>query len=347
MKKLLLILCLYVNYIFALDDVEFSKFITKNSLNFELLKSPPSKIYASNPTLLYLLYALDSSRIIGSNFEWNQHEKPYLKKDVLELPVVGGFFGQGKIPNIEMLLSLDPELILLSASSKNIKNMVNIFGSIKKPMLYLKSTTLEDYIISLEILGRVIKKEKRANKLIDHARESLAFSQKLQESIERTGIKKPSVYYAQESDGLSTECEGSPHSAIISLSGGIEAHKCKDIASGYGRVKVSFEQVLAYNPDVILIYDQDFYKKIYSDPKWSLLKAVKNHRAYYIPRAPFSWFDRPPSFMRFLGIKWLANILHKELAKVDIKTETREFYRLFLELELSEDEIVKILGDTI
>ncbi|MDL0089595.1 hypothetical protein [Campylobacter gastrosuis] len=44
-------------------------------------------------------------------------------------------------------------------------------------------------------------------------------------------------------------------------------HKC-GILSEYGRVGVSFEQVLAYNPDVILVYQRQFFDEIFNDKKW-------------------------------------------------------------------------------
>ena len=71
-----------------------------------------------------------------------------------EQPVVGGFFGQGKIPNVEMLLRLNPELILVNVSSRNTKKMSEVFGSIKKPMLYLSATKLEDYLTGLKFWAK-------------------------------------------------------------------------------------------------------------------------------------------------------------------------------------------------
>lgn len=344
LKKILISLLVCLNFAFAMSSSEIDQFISQNSRDFEILTKEPTRVYASNPTLLYLLYALAPEKISGVNFEWNDYERPYLKDYVLTQPVVGGFFGQGKIPNVEMLLRLDPELILVNASSKNVKKMTEIFGSIKKPMLYLSGTSLEDYLKSWQILGKVLNREQRAKELIDYAQNSINLSGKINEYLKTNNIKKLRIYYAQGSDGLSTECEGSQHAILIPLSGAEVVHKCEKESSAYGRVKVSFEQVLKYQPDMILVYERDFYDKIYSDPKWALLDAVKNKKVYYIPREPFSWFDRPPSFMRFLGIKWLINLAYPEAFKFDIVSEAREFYKLFLGLELNDEQIGKILG---
>jgi len=48
--------------------------------------------------------------------------------------------------------------------------------------------------------------------------------------------------------------------------------------------------------------------------------------------------------MRFLGPKWLISLTYPEAFKFDIVSETREFYKLFLDLELTDTQIYKILG---
>ena len=169
-KKIILFFFAFLGFCFAMTPEQIKDYIAQNSENIAQLQGTPSKIYASSPPLLYMLYALDPAKISGTNFEWNDYERPYVNKEVQEQPVVGGFFGQGKIPNIEMLLRLNPDLILVNASSRNTKKMSEVFGSIKKPMLYLSATKLEDYLDGFEILGEVTGKKERAAQLISYAR---------------------------------------------------------------------------------------------------------------------------------------------------------------------------------
>ena len=345
-KKIILSFFAFLGFCFAMTLEQIKDYIAQNSENIAQLQGTPSKIYASSPPLLYMLYALDPAKISGSNFEWNDYERPYVKKEVQEQPVVGGFFGQGKIPNVEMLLRLNPELILVNASSRNTKKMSEVFGSIKKPMLYLSATKLEDYLDGFEILGEVTGKQERAVRLVNYAKESLNLTAQIEEYIKKNNLQKVKIYYAQGGDGLATECEGSWHATLIERAGAQNVHKCSEDpnAKSFGRVKISFEQLVKYDPDVILVYEKELFDKIYGDPKWRLLGAVKNKKAYYIPREPFSWFDRPPSFMRFLGLKWLVNLIYPEAFKFDMVRETCEFYKLFLDLELTDAQIYKILG---
>ena len=267
-KKIILFFFAFLGFCFAMTPEQIKDYIAQNSENMEKLQGAPSKIYASSPPLLYMLYALDPAKISGTNFEWNAFERPYVKKEVQEQPVVGGFFGQGKIPNAEMLLRLNPDLILVNASSRNTKKMSEVFGSIKKPMLYLSATKLEDYLDGFEILGEITGKQERAACLISYAKESLNLTSQVEEYIKKNNLQKIKIYYAQGGDGLATECKGSWHATLIERAGAQNVHKCSEDpnAKSFGRVKISFEQLVRYDPDVILIYEKELFDKIYGDP---------------------------------------------------------------------------------
>ncbi|HEX9022661.1 MAG TPA: hypothetical protein VF799_02365, partial [Geobacteraceae bacterium] len=62
-----------------------------------------------------------------------------------------------------------------------------------------------------------------------------------------------------------------------------------------------------------------------------------------IPDQPLNWFDRPPSFMRFIGLKWVMNLLYPDHYRIDTVKEAREFYRLFLGVEVSDGEMKVII----
>jgi iron complex transport system substrate-binding protein len=93
----------------------------------------------------------------------------------------------------------------------------------------------------------------------------------------------------------------------------------------------------------MIVQEKMFYDKINTLPIWSNINAVKNHRVYLIPKAPFNWFDRPPSFMRIMGLKWLMRALYPKQYKIDINKETKDFYKLFMNIELKDDQLQEIL----
>lgn len=324
--------CIYLNAETFEDMLEQKTEIKKNI----------QKIYASSPTLLYSLYAIDRSKIAGLNFSFNKSESKYLDQNIINLPVLGGWFGQGKTPSTEMILQTNPDIILLTDSIKNLgedKIKSSLAGAKNIPFIYLKSNNLEDLVNSFSYIGKLTKQEKRASLLEEYGKNSLKIADDLSVKIS----SKPKVYYAQGRNGLETECHTSLHAELINLAGGNNVHKC-ETRNSFGKQSINFEKVLSYNPEIILVYNKEFYKKIYKDSKWKYIDAVKNKKVFFLPKGPFSWFDRPPSFMKLLGLKWLLSIFHPEFYTLDINKEAKEFYSLFLQINLTQIELDEIMG---
>jgi iron complex transport system substrate-binding protein len=154
--------------------------------------------------------------------------------------------------------------------------------------------------------------------------------------------RRPRVYYAEGVDGLCTECDDSIHVQLMKLAGDVNIHRCHT-SSHKGFEKISLEQVIMYNPDVIVAQEKVFYDKVLKDAAWSRIKAVREGRVYLIPRAPFNWFDRPPSFMRILGLKWLMHSLYPKEYPLDMIKEARDFYSLFLGVNLSAEDAERVI----
>lgn len=298
------------------------------------------KVYASNPTLLYSLYSFDKSLIAGLVFEFWDIEKRFLDPKVYNLPVVGGFYGQGKTPNMEMIISLKPDLIITSKNTKNDPKYGGVFRELKIPVLYADDDGSDFGVDIYRVFGKIFDNAKRADELISYANQSLNLASNLQ----KLNLTKPSVYYAFGKNGLETECGSSSFIKLVDMAGGDTA-KFACQGKNARRVKADFERILAKNPDVILVYDKEFYEQIWSDKKWKLTNAVKNKRVYLIPRSPFSWVGKPASFTKLLGLRWLIETLHEEAFEIDIRDEARKFYKLFLYTDLSDEDLDFILNE--
>src|SRR5262249_10932694 len=99
------------------------------------------------------------------------------------------------------------------------------------------------------------------------------------------------------------------------------------------------------NPDVILTLDPAFQRSVQKDPQWASIAAVRNGRVYRAPTLPFGWFDAPPGINRLMSVFWLAAVLYPDTAKGDLRQATRDFYRLFYHVELSDAQLDTLLVD--
>jgi iron complex transport system substrate-binding protein len=301
----------------------------------------PQKVYSGSPPVTYMLYTLDPSMLAGLNFPVREWEKRYLRKSMQELPILGGWFGQGEVPNLEMILKINPEIVLVSKHDSAMNDKIDeTMKMVPMPVINVTLDTLSDYPGAFLYLGRVLGRKERAEKLAAYARRTISEMADLEASIPVR--KKVSVYYAEGVDGLSTECDSSQHAELISLSGGRNVHRCRT-GNLYGMEKISLEQVMLYNPEVMLVMENVFYRAVFSDARWQRVKAVRDKRVYLIPKQPFNWFDRPPSFMRLLGAKWLANLLYPKRYPINTVKEVRRFFRLYLDVELTAEEAERLV----
>jgi iron complex transport system substrate-binding protein len=151
--------------------------------------------------------------------------------------------------------------------------------------------------------------------------------------------KRPRVYYARGPRGLETGLGGSINVETIEL-------LATNVAGGTrgGLANVSIEQVLVWNPEVIITIDQDFAASVASDPAWASVAAVRARRVHLSPKLPFGWVDFPPSVNRLIGLWWLAKILYPALFPEDLRALTRDFYTRFYHVTPDDAQIDRVLA---
>jgi iron complex transport system substrate-binding protein len=300
-----------------------------------------TKVYVPSPYGSYLMYSLDPSMLIGINLSHNE-DKRFLPKAVKDLPIIGGFGGHGQQSNLELVLKAKPDLVIMwSANRSAMEGKADErLRQLGLPLVYAVAESMKDYPEVYRFLGGILNKEDRAKRLAAYCEKTLAEVKGIVAGIPKD--KRPTVYYAEGVDGLSTECNDSIHVEILDLVGDTDIHRCHT-SNHRGLEKVSIEQVMLYQPDIILAQEKVFYDKVYGNPAWQGIKAVKNKRVYLIPKTPFNWFDRPPSFMRFLGLKWVTSVLYPSRYPVDMVREAQSFYKLCLDVDVPKEEMKEIL----
>lgn len=302
-----------------------------------------TKVAAVSPPGTYLLYAIDPNLLAGINSPLRENEKKYTIPAYRQLPVIGALAGQGRTINREVLLQVRPDFMLHWAWKDDAANskFVESMAFMPFPLLAVRLGSILEYPEALRFVGDVTNRRERGETLSRYARTVLDEAKAIAATIPEEN--KVKVYYAEGTDGLSTERAASLHAELIPLAGGINVHKGEEV-DHYGMEKISMEQLLLYDPEVILVKEKTFFDTVQADDRWRNLKAVKAKRVYLVPYEPFNWFDRPPSFMRLLGIKWLLNLLHPDLYRIDMAAETRSFYKLFLGVDLSDSQIKEVLN---
>lgn len=307
-----------------------------------ILPDQTDRVFGSSPPMNYLLYTLNPDKMIGLNFKAknpnNSADEQFLNKRFLSLPVIGSFHGGGQSINLETLMKYKPQLVLVWQDDMLVQTVAREIEKTAIPSYMIPFRHIDDMPRAFRLAGNAIGESKRGETLA-------AYSEKIIKDVQKSVSKTKPIryYYAEGLDGLSTECDSSFHVEAMNFAGGRNVHSCQQ--SGIlGLEKISFETLLAYNPDVIIVQNRSVYNDLISDPMWKNLSAVKNGRIHLVPVQPFNWVDRPPSFMRVLGIQWLAHLFHPKEFKADLNQRTKEFYDLFLHVKLNDEQTKNLLG---
>ena len=298
-----------------------------------------SRVLAAGPPASILLYTLAPEKMIGWVRTPSPAEKAFLMESVRNLPEYGRLTGRGNTANLENVLKFKPDLIIDigSVGPTYVSLANNVQDQTKIPYVLLDGTfskTPEVY----RLLGDLIGVKDRAEQLARYADETLNGLGTRIAAIPEA--ERPRVYYGRGANGLETGLAGSINLEVLERVGAINVAAS---AGTGGITKVSIEQVLSWNPDVILALDPRFYSAVATDPLWSSVKAVRDKRIYLSPNLPYGWFDAPPGVNRLIGVRWLTSILYPKQFSEDLRGVTRDFYKRFYQIDLSEQQLDALL----
>jgi iron complex transport system substrate-binding protein len=299
------------------------------------------KVLCTGSVEMIMTYLIAPEKLCGLCFEPNGVliQEPYKN-----LPVVGGWFSN-QSGNYETFISMDPDIVI-EGREETIDERQNKFGNIAVVGVGT-GTSLTEYESTLRFMGDVLGVPEKADKLIQYYQEAMSLATSIVEELPPAEIK--TVYYAEGKAGLNTDPAGSQHTELIEFCGGRNVAET-GVTQGYGMAEVSMEQVMAWDPDVIIIgraSQSSLYDMVISDTKWQQLKAVHEGRVYVRPEDPFSWFDGPTGPNQIIGIYWTLQTLHPDLfSEQDLKEKVMEFYREFYHYELSNEEYLQLTGNS-
>jgi iron complex transport system substrate-binding protein len=301
--------------------------------------------FGAAPPLTALLYALAPELVFALNMPFSPESTHFLQPGFSGLPILGSAMGHGRQVNPEALLALKPDLALAWLNSRSDLTPAGIEAPFIKsgiPVVYIKLETLADWPPAFEYVGQLLGREKRGRALAAYIRQAMA---RVDEAVaEIPASERVRVYYAETLDGLASDCNTSFHAEPVELAGGYNVYRCQQ-KTMMGQERVDMERILLWNPQLILAQHPLYRQYAERDERWLHIDAFKTGRVVEVPRKPMNWLDRPPSFMRALGIQWLAHLFYPTRFTRDIRAETRDFYHLFLGVDLNDAALEELLMD--
>lgn len=296
-----------------------------------------TRVFPAGPPAAIMLYTMAPDLLIGWPRSNRPEEREFLLPDIGSRPEVGRITGRGNTANLETVLALKPDLILDVGSTS--ETFVSLATRVQE-QTGIPYALLDGRFVSIansyRTLGALTGRRAEGEDLADYTHRTITL---ITERIANVPVEqRPRVYYARGPRGLETGLGGSINVETIELIARNAAAERKG-----GLATISIEQVLVWNPDVIVTIDQDFAARVKSDPVWEGVGAVRAGRVHLSPKLPFGWVDFPPSVNRLIGLWWLAKILYPERFPEDLVMLTRDFYRRFYHVAPSDAQIARVL----
>jgi iron complex transport system substrate-binding protein len=303
-----------VNHVACLVGPSYEKVSMLGESDKMALVSPNA---VTMPWAMKVIPNLKNVPVMTSNQDPNLEELMKQKVDVVffwDYPKPLEKITSSGIPVVVTQLTLSgsqrPESI--DQFRKTIKDEVRIFGDVLGPEARQHADEYSAYF------------DQKADRI-------LAVTSKIPDS------EKPKVYYVRGPKSLTTHGNYTYTSWWVAMAGGkLVSHEINQQVPD-----VTMEQVISWDPDIIIMGRVNNTKLITDDPKWKDISAVKNGKVYLNPNGVMYW---DYSSEGILLLEYLAKTFYPDkFTDIDMKAEVKEYYTKFYHYNLTDDEANRII----
>ncbi len=291
------------------------------------LEAPAEKIVSAYYLSSSLLIALGAEdKVVGIEMKADTRGLYKLAApQFLDLPAVGS----GKGINVEETAALEPDLVIIP---KKLSDSVEQFEALNIPVVVIDPETLDSFLETVDILGKLTGCEEKAQSLIDDYNQVITEVSELTKDVEN----KPLVYIAG-SDMLRTAGTGMYQNDLIEIAGGTNAAASIEDSAW---VDITAEELLSWNPEKVYVVSYSDYTMDEFIAAYPQLTATQSpeENVKVFPGAIEPW-DYPTASAP-LGVLWLANDLHPELVSdEDLETRVTEFYKEYFDIDVTLEDV--------
>lgn len=230
------------------------------------LPKKPQRIISLAPNITEILFALGlDEQIVGVTSFCNY---PAQTQKITKI-------GDTLHPNLETILSLHPDLILISTASQ-LEELMRKLEELKIPVFVLKPSSLEKTLATIETVGLITHREVAAKRLVDQLKARL---ENVKVRVAEKG--RPKVFFVVGTEPLITAGRDAFITDMINIAGGDSISS--DVAAEWPTF--SMETVIARAPEIILVPGGDHGEAGEKPNLPAAIEgtpAIKNNRTYRI-----------------------------------------------------------------
>lgn len=300
------------------------------------------RIAVSGPMAQIVLFALAPDKLVGIANEWDATAAEYFDEKYYNLPLLGQLYGGNGELNLETLLASGAQVVIDVGEPKDtiVEDLDALQEQTGLPFVHVSATT-ETMGDAYRKLGELLNMPEEAEALAAYCDGVYARTVEISDAVQKVRL-----LYCLGDQGINVIAQGSYHSEVIDLLSDNQAVVDSPSSRGTGN-EVDMEQILAWNPDVIIFAPDSVYDAVGDDAMWQGLTAIQEGRYYEVPLGPYNWMGFPPSVQRYLGMMWMAQLLYPETAQYDLYAEVANYFQLFYHCDITEEQYQALVANSI
>ena len=300
------------------------------------------KVAVSGPLAQIVLFALCPDKLAGIASKWDETAEQFFDRKYYDLPVLGQLYGGKGELNLETLLNSGAQVVIDVGEPK--KTVVEDLDALQQqtgiPFVHVTAATAT--------MGDAYRKLGQLLDMPTEAEALAAYCDKVYaQTVEIAGaVEKRNLLYVTGDQGLNVIAQGSYHAEIIDLLSNNLAVVESPSSKGTGN-EVDMEQILLWDPDVILFAPESIYADVKNRPEWQAVTAIRNGTYYEVPFGPYNWMGFPPSVQRYLGMLWMSELLYPEAAQLDMFAAVQEYFELFYHCKITREQYDALMQNSL
>lgn len=268
-------------------------------------------ISAGSPADMLLLAAAPEKLLGFSSFDFSRFPDVPFPADIARLPKLGRLAGHASTLSLETLLALEADLVVDCGNTDGSwRSQAQRISERSHIPWVLIGGTLASSAEQLLAIGEIVGTEDRTRQQAALAQKFIADAQ----AFSTGGGARTRFYAARGAKGLETGLAGSLHTEAAELLG---LENVARVAGRNGLAQVSLENLLTWQPDLILTQNAATRDYILQDPAWQSVTAVAKRQVMLLDGLPFGWLDAPPGINRLAGMRrlhaWLDPRIQRSL----------------------------------
>ena len=301
------------------------------------------KVALSGPMAQIVLFALCPDKLVGVSNAWSTEAEQYLDEKYFTMPEIGQLYGGKGELNPETLLQSGAQIVIDVGEPKG--SIAEDLDALQEqtgiPFVHITATT-ETTGDAYRMLGDLLNMKDEAETLAAYCENIYDRTVSIAGSVE-----KANVLYVTGDMGQNVIAAGSYHAEILDLLTNNLAVVDEPSSKGTGN-EVSMEQILTWDPDVVIFAPESIYDTVADDAAWQSVTAIKNGAYYEVPFVPYNWMGFPPSVQRYLGMMWLSKVLYPDAtAEYDLFSDVQEYYKLFYHCDLTQAQYDALVANSL